>query len=113
MADELAIDLDTLIDKLPDKLKPWAREFAPALMAMTFSDAVAWINRVGRGDIEGAYRAIISKMPADEFTASREKVIAETTELVAENARRMSITKRAREEIVWTLLRILFVMVGL
>lgn len=54
--------LDELQEKLPESMRPWVAEYAPAFIVMTAEEIKAWVELVIRGDVFEAYQAVVAKL---------------------------------------------------
>ena len=113
MPERLIPALEELIAKLPKELQPWAQKYAPWLLGLAYDDAVAWIERLAAGDIEGAYRSVVESMDSAALLAEFNTLLEEWKEANRENAQRMAVAREARAALLRILLGIVLVAVGL
>ncbi len=105
--------IDELKSKLPAELQPWADEYGPALITMGAEGVKAFIDRLIKGDIEGAYKAILEKMDnaslLDEWTTLNAAWQSENVR----NAARLEVQRNALAVLLRILLAIALAGVGL
>jgi hypothetical protein len=105
--------LDELIAKVPEKFRPVAVEFGPALIKMGQAEVMAWIILLAKGKTDEAYKQILANLPnADilaEWSALNESW---TTANAAESANR-DVVRRAGAMVLQVLVTIAATAVGL
>ena len=105
--------IEELKAKVPEKLRPWADEYGPALLAMSGEEFRAWLDRLVRGDIEAAYRDLLSKMDNPSLLDEWTKLNAEWQGQNVRNAERLSLQQNALAALLKILLAIALAGVGL
>jgi hypothetical protein len=108
----MAITLDELKARLPDALKPWADQYGAAVLSMAADEVVAWINRLAQGDITGAYRAIIAKMPNAGLLGQWDQLNADWQAENVKNADRITLMTAAVAVVVKVVLTMLLAAAG-
>jgi len=105
--------LDELLAKVPDKFRPLAVQYAPAFLAMGEGEVLAWIDRLARGDLEGAYRQVLEKLPNGDLFAEFETLNKAWANENAASVARLSVVRQALAGVLQVLLTIALAMVGL
>ena len=108
------IDLETIKGRLPEELWPWADEYGPSLLAMGAEGIKAWIEKLLRGDVYGAYADVLANMegPGERLSEWR-SLEGQWGEAVKKNAERIALQKAAATGLLRILLAIALAMVGL
>lgn len=106
------LTLDQLKAKLPEALKPWADQYGAAVLSMAADEVVAWIQRLAQGDITGAYRAIVAKMPNAELLGQWDQLNADWQAENVKNADRIDLAKAAAAVVVKVVLTMLLAAAG-
>lgn len=104
--------LDELQAKLPAQFKPWATAYGPVFLAMGADEIKAWIERILKGDIEGAYRQVLTPQSNPELLAEWDGLNAEWMEANVANAAKIAAQKEALTAIVKILLAIALAAAG-
>lgn len=104
---------DELLQKVPEKFRPLAQQYLPAFVAMTEAEIIAWTDRLGRGDVDGAYEAVIKRLPNQDLLNEWTAVNAQWDSANAENSRRMALVREARSAVMGIMLTIALAAVGL
>ena len=107
------MNLDELLAKVPDPLKPIAKEYGPALLKMTADEIWAWITLLIQGKTDEAYKVVLAKMDSQDLSAEWAKLNAEWATANAENAARINLAQRAALATVQAIFVIVLAMVGL
>lgn len=105
--------LDELLAKVPPEFKPVAEEYGPAILAMTTTEIVAWINLLAKGRVDAAYQVILEKMPSTDLLDEWKKINDSwQTANIGEKARR-ALMQEAGAAILRVLLGLALAAVGL
>jgi len=105
--------LDELVAKVPEKFRPIAIQYGPALVAMAEADIVAWIDMVARGKTEAAYEALLAKLPNQGLLQEWQNLNQEWADANAEESRRRQVVREAGAAILKVLLAMALASVGL
>ncbi len=105
--------IDELIQKVPERFRPVAAMYGPALLTMSVDELWAWIELLIRGDATAAYRAVLSRMEGDDLVGEWDRLGQQWAEANAENAARLAIQRAAVLATLRVLLTVALAMVGL
>jgi len=105
--------LDELKAKLPVQLQPWVDQYGPVFLAMSGAELKAWVERVLMGDMEAAYRDVVSKLDNAGLLSAWDTVNAAWKEANVANAAKIAVQKEALVTIVRIMLAIALAAVGL
>ena len=105
--------IDELRSKVPPSMAPWVDEYGPAIVAMTAAEMAAWLDRLVKGDVFAAYKAILAKMPNAELLAEWNTVNADWQAANDRNAERLKLRDAAVSALLRVLLGLALVSVGL
>ena len=104
--------LTALVASVPENLRPWVLEYGPGLVLMTAGELKAVTEKLLRGDVMPAYRAVLAKMPNAARAAERQKVIDNLTVLNVKNAESMKFQRAAADALGRILLAVLMAAAG-
>lgn len=92
---------------------PLIQQYAPAFVAMTAAEIVAWIQLAAQGDAFAAQQALLAKMSNDDLVAQWGKLSDAWKAQNAINAQAVAFQRNAVAGIVNGLVQIALAMVGL
>ncbi len=105
--------LDELVQKVPERFRPVAARYGPALLKMSADELWAWIDLLIRGDATAAYRSVLSRMEGADLLAEWDRVGQQWAEANAENAARLEMQRAAVLATMRVLLTVALASVGL
>ena len=105
--------LDELKAKLPEPLLPWVEQYGPAFLAMAGAEIQAWIDKLIRGDLYGAYADVFAKMDNPGRAAEWADLESDWKKANTSNAESMSLQKSALVGVLKICLTIALASVGL
>ncbi len=106
------LTLDNVLARVPVQFRPWAASYAPIFMAMTGSEIMAWLDRIIKGDVVGAYRDMLSRMNAAQALSEWDALNAEWQQANTDNAASIALQKTALTAIMKVLLAIALAAAG-
>lgn len=107
------MDIETLKTKVPEKLRPWVDEYGSAIVSMSGEELKAWLDRLVKGDIETAYRDILSKMDNPSVLAEWDGLNDDWAAANVRNAERIALQKSALTALMRILLAVALAAAGL
>ena len=113
MTDEILLQLDALLPKIPPELLPLVEQYAPTLLKMGQDELFAWAERLMDGDYEAAYRAILERMENPEVLLEGERLVNEWMDANTKEAERRAFFKNVGLDALKVLLAILAASVAL
>ena len=101
-----------LLARVPEKLRPWATEYAPVFLSMTGAELAAWLNRIIKGDVAGAYRDVLARMDAPAVLSEWDTLNAGWTAANVDNAASIALQKSALTALIKVLLAVALAAAG-
>ncbi|KPK82786.1 MAG: hypothetical protein AMJ81_09245 [Phycisphaerae bacterium SM23_33] len=105
--------LDELLEKVPEKWRPVAAEYGPALLAMTAEELWAWIHLLLNGKEDQAYQALLAKLDNPDLLAEWTRLNDCWQAANQANAERVALQKKALFALLQVLLTVALATVGL
>jgi thioredoxin-like negative regulator of GroEL len=113
MPDDLDEAVEKLLERVPEQLRPWARQYAPAFAQMGVDAVMAWIELLIKGDVTTAYAQVVAAMPNADHASEWQKVLDEWDTANKGNAQAMALQREAASALLRVLLAIALAAVGL
>ena len=105
--------LDELIEKVPERWRPVAAEYGPALLAMSADELWRWIDLLAKGSVTEAYSAILHKLDNAGLVSEWGKIGLDWQAANERNTGRLAIQREAVLAVLRVLLAVALTLVGL
>lgn len=102
-----------LMEKLPEQYQPVVAMYGPIFLKMATEDLWTWIDLMASGDMDNAYRTLVSHMPNQDVLHELDKLNDELDEANEANALRRNIRRDASLAILRVTLQMALALVGL
>ncbi len=107
------MNIDELLDKAPEQLRPLVARYGPALAAMTAEEFCDWLELLVLGRDDEAWLRLLEKSDNTGLLDAWKTVAADWDEANTANARRMALQKDATLAVLKVLLTGSLALVGL
>ncbi len=107
------MNIDELLDKAPEQLRPLVARYGPALAAMTAEEFCDWLELLVLGRHDEAWLRLLEKSDNPGLLDAWKTVAADWDEANAANARRVALQKEATLAVLKVLLTGSLALVGL
>ena len=106
------MNLDELLAKVPEPLRPVVAEYGPALLKMSAEELWAWIQLLVTGHHDAAYQSVLARMEGADIVAEWEKVKDGWQVANVKNTARIALQRSALTAVLQALLTAALSMLG-